>query len=117
MTDPGWTITTDTADPIIATAIHAGHDLRPEIVPWSGLDDDVRLREEDPFTDRWLPVSLNRIGVQRSRFEVDVNRPRDGAVYLDADAAWSLDLWTAPLPDDVIRASLAEYDAFAVANG
>jgi N-formylglutamate amidohydrolase len=112
MTDTGWTIATDTADPIIATAIHAGHDLREEIIPWSGLEDHVRLREEDPFTDRWLPVSRNRIGVARSRFEVDLNRPRDGAVYLDAGAAWSLDVWTAPLPNALIQRSLAEYDAF-----
>lgn len=112
MTDRGWTIATDAADSIIATAIHAGHDLRREIIPWSGVADDVRLREEDPFTDRWLPVSLNRIGVQRSRFEVDLNRSRDGAVYLDAAAAWSLDVWTAPLPNALIQESLAEYDVF-----
>ena len=112
MTDTGWTITTDSDDPIVATAIHAGHRLRPDVVRLTALDDDVRLREEDPFTNRWLPISKNQVGVRTSRFEVDVNRPRDGAVYLDSDAAWALDLWTSPLPDDVIKESLAEYDAF-----
>lgn len=112
MTEVGWTITVDPADPIIATAIHAGHDLRPEIIPWASLEDNVRLREEDPFTDRWLPVARSQIHVLSSRFEVDMNRPRTEAVYLDADAAWSLDIWTSPLPDEVIERSLAVYDAF-----
>ena len=112
MTDAGWTIATDSGDPIIATAIHAGHDLRSDFARWTALDDGVRLREEDPFTDRWLPISSNQIGVRTSRFEVDVNRPRDGAVYLDSDAAWSLDLWTSPLPDGVVQGSLSNYDAF-----
>ena len=112
MSDSGWTITVDPTDPIIATAIHAGHELRTEIIPWSALEESVRLREEDPYTDRWVTISRNQIRVERSRFEVDLNRPRDAAVYLDADAAWSLDLWTSPLPDELIEGSLAAYDAF-----
>lgn len=112
MTNAGWTIVTDPDDPVIATAIHGGHHLRPDIVRWSGLADDVRLREEDPFTDRWLAIARNQVRVDTSRFEVDMNRPRDAAVYVDSDSAWSLDLWTAPLPEQVIEASLDEYDAF-----
>lgn len=112
MTDTGWTIVTDPTDPIIATAIHAGHELRPEIIALSGLEGSVRLREEDPFTDRWLSVARNQIHVERSRFEVDLNRPRNDAVYLDAEAAWALDLWTSPPSDQVIERSLAGYDAF-----
>ena len=112
MNDSGWTISTDVHDPIIATAIHAGHDLRADVARRTALDAETRLREEDPFTDRWLPIAGNQIGVGTSRFEVDLNRPRDGAVYLDSDAAWALDLWRSPLPDDVIEGSLAGYDAF-----
>ncbi len=112
MTDAGWTITTDPDDPIIATAIHSGHELRPDILPWAGLEDGVRLQEEDPFTDRWLHIARNQIRVSKSRFEVDLNRRRSDAVYLDSDAAWFLDLWTSPLPDEVIEASLEIYDAF-----
>lgn len=112
MSDPGWTIVTDPADPVVATAIHAGHVIRPDVLARSALDDGVRLREEDPFTDRWLAIAGNQINVERSRFELDVNRPRDAAVYLDADAAWSLDLWTSPLPPDVVERSLAIYDTF-----
>jgi len=112
MTGLGWTIVSDPDDPIIATAIHAGHEVRPGLTPFVALDEAVRLREEDPFTDRWLPVAGNQIALQQSRFEVDLNRPRDAAVYLDADAAWSLDVWTEPLSDEVVEESLASYDAF-----
>ncbi|MGB5380203.1 MAG: N-formylglutamate amidohydrolase [Acidimicrobiia bacterium] len=112
MTDLGWTIVSDPDDPIIATAIHAGHEVRPGLMPSVALDDAVRLREEDPFTDRWLPIAGNQIALRRSRFEVDLNRPRDAAVYLDADAAWSLEVWTEPLSAEVVEESLAAYDAF-----
>lgn len=112
MTVLGWTITAGSDDPVIATAIHAGHDLRPEIAPFVALDEQTRLREEDPFTDRWLSIAGNQIQVMRSRFEVDLNRPRDEAVYIDPEAAWGLDLWTIPLPARVIEDSIASYDAF-----
>lgn len=112
MTGRAWVISKDSTDPIVATAIHAGHDLSPNIRPFVALDDATRLLEEDPFTDRWLAAAGNQIRVVRSRFEVDLNRPRDKAVYLNADAAWGLDLWTAPLPAEVIEASVASYDAF-----
>ena len=36
---------------VVATSVHAGHDLRPEIAAAMVLDEDVRLREEDPHTD------------------------------------------------------------------
>lgn len=68
MTDPGWTITADNDDPIIATAIHAGHALGVEIMPFVALDEATRLREEDPFTDRWLSIADNRIQVVRVAF-------------------------------------------------
>ncbi len=70
--------------PIIATAIHAGHDVRPEVTDLFEITEEDRLREEDPFTDRWISVADNRLAVQRSRFEVDLNRPRPKAVYLDS---------------------------------
>jgi N-formylglutamate deformylase len=38
--------------PIVGTAIHAGHELRPEVAGCIALSDSQRLREEDPYTDR-----------------------------------------------------------------
>jgi N-formylglutamate deformylase len=98
--------------PIVTTAIHAGHDLRPEIAARIAIDDGTRLREEDPFTDRLTAAGGTPVVVHRSRFEVDLNRPRDGAVYLSSDAAWGLELWREPLDDETVERSLAIYDGF-----
>src|SRR5687767_2561877 len=67
--------------PLIATAIHAGHAISPEFAALSALSEDGRLREEDPFTDAWTVIASTRIVMRRSRFEVDVNRPRDESLY------------------------------------
>ena len=34
--------------PLVATSVHAGHDLRPEIAAAMTLSEDDRFREEDP---------------------------------------------------------------------
>jgi N-formylglutamate deformylase len=98
--------------PLIATAIHAGHAVRPEVAERLALDEDARLREEDPFTDRWTAVAPLRVIGTVSRFEVDLNRPREGAVYITPEQAWGLEVWTDPLPDPVVEGSLRRYDAF-----
>ncbi|MGH8657056.1 MAG: N-formylglutamate amidohydrolase, partial [Gammaproteobacteria bacterium] len=67
--------------PIVATAIHAGHALHPEIAALIALDEATRLREEDPFTAQLARVAPTRLIALRSRFEVDLNRPRERAVY------------------------------------
>src|SRR6187551_3911377 len=79
------------------------------------LDDATRLREEDPYTGRIAAVVPTHILVTRSRFEVDLNRPRNKAVYLCAADAWDLDVWSAPPTDQVVSCSLAQYDEFYAA--
>jgi N-formylglutamate amidohydrolase len=106
-----WTVTT--ADgPLVAVAIHAGHELRPEVARHIRLGDAERLREEDPFTHVWAEVAPTRVVVDQSRFEVDLNRPREGAVYVDPEQAWGLDVWASPLPADVIDRSLDAWEQF-----
>lgn len=34
--------------PLVACAVHAGHELRPEVAALMALDEVTRLREEDP---------------------------------------------------------------------
>lgn len=97
----------------MATAIHAGHDLRGEVAALTALDGNTRRREEDPFTDLLIAMSPARVIVNRSRFEVDLNRSRDRAVYRTPEDAWGLDLWRGDrLPDDVAERSLALWDSF-----
>jgi N-formylglutamate amidohydrolase len=107
----------DAPDPVVTTAIHAGHDLRPELADLVAVDEATRLREEDPFTDR-LVVAGTRVTVQRSRFEVDLNRPRAEAVYREPDDAWGLQVWKQPPPPEAVARSLDLYDSFygALAN-
>jgi len=98
--------------PLVATAIHNGHLIRDELVPLLKLSEAERLREEDPFTSDWVTVGDTRIIVNRSRFEVDLNRARDKAVYRNPEDAWGLDTWHIQLEEDIVNRSLNLYDKF-----
>ena len=98
--------------PVVATAIHDGHAVRPELSELLALSEAERRREEDPYTAAWTGVVTTRLVGVRSRFEVDLNRPRDGAVYLQPADAWGLTVWKQSLPPEYLARSLAEYDAF-----
>jgi N-formylglutamate deformylase len=103
--------------PLVATAIHDGHAVRDEVGSLLTISDADRLREEDPFTSGWTAVAPTRIIGLRSRFEVDLNRPRDRAVYIKPKDAWGLRVWRSKPPDDLVACSLAGYDAFYRAAG
>jgi N-formylglutamate deformylase len=97
--------------PILATALHSAHALRDELAKLTAVDEATRLREEDPYTDQLADVAPSQFIFCRSRFEVDLNRARNGAVYGRPEDAWGLNLWKHPLPRAMIERSLAEYDA------
>lgn len=111
MADAPWTIRRGDS-PVVATAIHDGHEVRPEVARLMALDEAARLREEDPGTGRWTEVAPTAVVPRRSRFEVDLNRPREKAVYLTPDDSWGLQVWFAPPPVEVVDEALALYDAF-----
>lgn len=97
--------------PVVATSVHAGHEVRPDLQSEMVLDETTRLREEDPHTDRIAAVVASRMITFRSRFEVDLNRPREEAVYREPDDCWGLDVWRdPPLSDELTAGSLAVYD-------
>ncbi len=78
---------------VLATAIHDGHELRPEVareMVLAGLD---RLREEDPFTGEAVRAVPFHLVVHRSRFEFDLNRAPESAVYSTSEQCWGLDVW------------------------
>ncbi|HYJ28921.1 MAG TPA: N-formylglutamate amidohydrolase [Allosphingosinicella sp.] len=94
--------------PVVATAIHDGHELRPEVAASVSLDDAGRLREEDPFTGEAVRDVPAHIVIHRSRFEFDLNRGADGAVYSTPEQCWGLELWKPGAPDEALaRRSLA----------
>ncbi len=98
--------------PLVATAIHDGHDLRPEVAEIMKLSEADRLREEDPYTSSWVDVAPTNIIALRSRFEVDLNRPRDKAVYVRPEDCWGLDVWDREPSKEIIAGSLEQYDAY-----
>jgi len=98
--------------PLVAVAIHDGHALRSEVDDLIALTPLERLREEDAFTGRWTSIAPTRVIGLRSRFEVDLNRRRERAVYLGPHDAWGLDIWRYPPPVEMIERSLELYDAF-----
>ncbi len=106
-----WTIKKG-GSPLIATAIHDGHDLRDEVAAIMKLSERDRLREEDPYTSSWVDVAETQIVALRSRFEVDLNRPREKAVYVTPDDCWGLEVWKEKPSDEIIEKSLKEYDAY-----
>jgi N-formylglutamate deformylase len=76
------------------------------------LADATRRREEDPHTGTLAMALPSSLVVNRSRFEIDLNRPRDDAVYRSPDDAWGLELWASEPDPDTISTSLSLYDAF-----
>ncbi|WP_412063368.1 N-formylglutamate amidohydrolase [Rubrivirga sp. IMCC45206] len=101
--------------PLVAAAVHDGHAIHPETLPHVALDDAGRLREEDPFTGRLTDVAPTRVVGHRSRFEIDLNRPREKALYRTPEDAWGLTVWTGDVPDAVADRSLTLYDDFYAA--
>lgn len=97
---------------LVATAIHDGHETRASLHDLFNLTNEERLREEDPFTAEWVRSFDNQVVVHHSRFETDVNRPRSKAVYARPEDAWGLHIWKNDLSPEILRESLAVYDAF-----
>ncbi len=98
--------------PLVACAIHDGHDVRPDVAACLRLDDSQRLYEEDPHTAAWTSIAPTRIIARRSRFELDLNRPREKSVYITPADAWGLDVWKCRPDQQMVDRSLRAYDDF-----
>ena len=110
---PAFTFSGPFDGQLVATSIHAGHDVRADLARRMVLDEDVRFREEDPFTDRISGRMPSVVRVHRSRFEVDLNRDREGAVYATPDDCWGLVVWEGErLDEDAAEESRRLHDEF-----
>ncbi len=109
---PLWQIQEGASIPILATAIHDGHAIRDSLHDYLHITPEERYREEDPHTGTWAKAADSWIVVNRSRFEVDLNRSPEKAVYRTRKDAWGLKVWSTDLPDDELATSLAIYDDF-----
>ncbi|MCD4690356.1 N-formylglutamate amidohydrolase [bacterium] len=99
----------------MATAIHDGHAVRFSLLDSMVVSEAERLRDEDPHTAELAMVGDVRVVVATSRFEVDLNRSREKAVYRTPEDAWGLDVWRRPPEGEELALSLAAYDAFYAA--
>jgi len=98
--------------PFIAAAIHDGHFIREELLKKMSITELGRLREEDPHTGKWTNIASTRIKGLRSRFEFDLNRPRENAVYINPEDAWNLEIYDTKPTEREVDISLAYYDRF-----
>lgn len=115
VTQPSW-ILREGNGPLVAVALHDGHDIGAEVSPLLAVSESDRTREEDPFTAMWTTVADTQIVVKRSRFEFDLNRPREQAVYLSLEDSWGLSVWHT-LPSKVREPiSLPNFDLILVST-
>ncbi len=102
---------------LVAAAIHEGTAVREELASLLAVDPRTRRREEDPFTGAWTTIAPTRIVGCRSRFEVDLNRPPQKAVYLAPEDAWGLTVWREAPSEALIEGSRALHRDFFAAAG
>ena len=104
--DGSFSIKINSYVPYVCTAIHNGHYLRDVLSIKTVLSEYERWYEEDPFTGEFIasmPITL--LG-HDSRFEYDLNREPEGAVY---DTAWGKKVWSKPLTKDEKKRSLTKH--------
>jgi hypothetical protein len=108
----GFAFDLDLSTPALAVAIHAGHNVREELLPLMQIPEKDRLFEEDPATDRMIRGNANAIWGLDSRAEYDLNRPADKALPLKPEQFWGVQVYRAAPSDAVKRRSLAKHEAF-----
>ena len=89
--------------PLLGLAVHAGHEIRPELLSWLAIDEATRFREEDPYTDYWTMAFDTQLLTRRSRFEVDLNRRIDHAVCIQPEDCWNLHVWKQDVPAALLK--------------
>ncbi|MBD1428407.1 MULTISPECIES: N-formylglutamate amidohydrolase [Sphingobacterium] len=97
--------------PFWAFAIHDGHQICEELIPYIALTDTERLREEDPYTAAIADLPINQFIVDTSRFQLDLNRDLENAVYLHPDQAWGLNVFRANLPSNYLLELYREHQS------
>src|SRR5690606_265552 len=98
--------------PLIAVALHNGHQIDPAFLSKMCLSGQQRSREEDPYTGFLAELPVSRAIVFTSRFQVDLNRIPEKAIYRRPEDAWGLRVGEV-VPDAALEAALMHtYDSF-----
>lgn len=98
--------------PIVALLPHTGHRVREEIASKMSIEDEDRLGDEDAaLVDLVADFPIQIFGLD-SRYEYDVDRVRNDAIYLKPFQSWGKKVWVNPPSKDEIDVSLQKYDEF-----
>ncbi|NQX92947.1 MAG: DUF1704 domain-containing protein, partial [Flavobacteriales bacterium] len=107
--DGSFTIKISKYVPYVCTAIHDGSGFRDELKIKSILTDYDRWYEEDPYTAEFVSSMPIVLAGRDSRFEYDLNRAPDVAVY---DTAWGKKVWKKPLTKAEKQRSLKKHQNY-----
>lgn len=95
--------------PYVCAAVHNGHQFRKNLWDKCLHSEYDRWYEEDPMTKKMISSHPIVIAGRDSRFEYDLNRDPDNAIY---DDAWGKQLWKEPLTDQEKSDSLQKHQNF-----
>ncbi|MDX1283081.1 flavohemoglobin expression-modulating QEGLA motif protein [Shewanella colwelliana] len=98
--------------PVVSTAIHAGHQVRNDLVKLCQLNAEERYLEENPYTDELLASQPITLACTDSRFEYDLNKPKSLSTYYKS--AWQKQVWRKPLSDKQRAISQAKHNDFYI---
>lgn len=107
--DYSFTIKIEAYVPYACAAIHDGHQFRKEL--WENCihTEYERWYEEDPETKNMVQTHPIVIAGCDSRFEYDLNRDPENAVF---ETAWGKQLWHQPLSEEMKVKSLNKHANF-----
>ena len=95
--------------PYACGAVHDGHQFRAELLDNCLHSEYERWYEEDPCTKEFVKTHPIVIAGCDSRFEYDLNRDPDNAIYEDA---WGKQLWKTKLPSEHHERSMLKHSEF-----
>lgn len=98
--------------PVVALMPHTGHHVREEILSKMSIEEDDRATDEDArLTGLVAEFPIQVFGLD-SRYEYDLDRKKDDAIYLKPFQCWGKKVWVNPPSKDEIEVSLQKYDEF-----
>lgn len=107
--DHSFTLKVEEYVPYVCAAVHDGSQFRQELWEHCLHTAYERWYEEDPCTKAMINSHPIVIAGCDSRFEYDLNRPPETAIYKDA---WGKQLWKHNLPETLKERSLNKHNAF-----
>jgi hypothetical protein len=107
--DYSFTLKIDAYVPYLCGAVHDGGQFRKELWDNCYHTQYERWFEEDPCTKEMVKSHPMLIAGCDSRFEYDLNRDPENAIFEDA---WGKKLWKEPLSRDMYNKSMAKHTAF-----